>query len=69
MMSTLWTKMLPELERCSTRELRQRYQQLFGESTQANNKPWLIRRIAWRWQAQAEGGLSAAVLQRAQELA
>src|SRR5271166_2050707 len=50
-------------------ELRQRFAELFGEPTRASNKTWLIRRIAWRLQALAEGDLSERARQRAAELA
>lgn len=57
------------LSRMSTGELRQRYAEVFGEATRANNKPWLIRRIAWRLQALAEGDLGERARCRAKELA
>jgi hypothetical protein len=62
-------KELSALRRLSTKELRERYAEVFGEATWANNKVWLIKRIAWRLQAQAEGDLSARARQRAAELA
>jgi hypothetical protein len=65
----LWTQLVPALEKLSTKQLRQRYAELFGESTNANNRIWLLRRIAWRLQAQAEGGLSERAKKRALELA
>jgi hypothetical protein len=34
--------------------LQSRYAELFGESTRAGNKAWLIKRIAWRIQALEE---------------
>ena len=40
-----------------------------AKPTGANNKPWLIERIAWRLQALAEGDLSERARQRAAELA
>jgi Protein of unknown function (DUF2924) len=46
------------LARNSIRELQLRYAEVFGESTSARNKGWLVKRIAWRIQAQAEGDLS-----------
>jgi hypothetical protein len=49
--------------------LRARYAELFGEETRVGNKLWLIRRIAWRLQALAEGDLSQRARQRAAELA
>jgi hypothetical protein len=42
---------------------------VFGEATRAGNKSWLIKRIAWRLQALAEGDLSERARQRAKELA
>jgi hypothetical protein len=62
-------KELAALQRMGTRELRSRYGEVFGEPTQSGNRPWLIKRIAWRLQANAEGGLSERARQRADELA
>lgn len=67
-MDALWTKTLPALARLSTRELRQRYQAIFGELATANNRIWMMRRIAWRLQAKALGGLTERAMCRAQEL-
>ena len=60
---------LRELQRLTTPQLRGRYAEVFGEHTPANNRIWLIKRIAWRLQALAEGGLSERARQRAAELA
>jgi hypothetical protein len=57
------------LQRLSIGQLRQRFAELFGEATQASNRTWLIKRIAWRMQALAEGDLSQRARQRAAELA
>ncbi len=57
------------LQRLSTPELRARYADVFAEETHTRNKGWLIKRIAWRLQALAEGDLSARARQRAAELA
>ena len=57
------------LRRMTAAELRRRFTELFGETTHATNKTWLIRRIAWRLQALAEGDLSERARQRAAELA
>jgi Protein of unknown function (DUF2924) len=46
------------LERLSVGQLRQRFAELFGETTHASNRTWLVKRIAWRLQALAEGDLS-----------
>jgi hypothetical protein len=53
----------------TTRELRDRYIEVFGEQTRSRNKEYLWKRIAYRIQEQAEGGLSERARQRAQELA
>jgi hypothetical protein len=60
---------LAELLRLETPELRQRYEELLGEPTTSHHRLWLVRRIAWRLQALAEGDLSQRARQRAQELA
>jgi len=57
------------LQRLSVAQLRQRFAELFGEATAASNRTWLIKRIAWRMQALAEGDLSERARQRAAELA
>ena len=62
-------KEVAALERMTTGDLRAKYAEVFGEATHANNKPWLLKRIAWRIQAVAEGGLSDRAKQRAAELA
>ncbi len=56
------------LERMTNKELRTRYE-IFGEATAANNKAWLVKRIAWRIQTNAEGGLSERAKARAAALA
>lgn len=60
---------LAELLRLETPELRQRYEELFSEPTTSHHRLWLVRRIAWRLQALAEGDLSQRARERAQELA
>jgi hypothetical protein len=57
------------LQRLSIGQLRQRFAEVFGETTNAGNKIWLIKRIAWRLQALAEGDLSERARRRAEELA
>jgi hypothetical protein len=59
---------LAALEHLTVAGLRVRYEELFGEETRVGNKIWLMRRIAWRLQAQAEGDLSQRARQRAAEL-
>ena len=60
---------LAALERLRVGQLRQRFAELFGEATLASNRAWLVKRIAWRMQALAEGDLSQRARQRAAELA
>jgi hypothetical protein len=60
---------LAELQRLSAAQLRLRYAEIFGESIRTGNKPWLVKRLAWRLQALAEGDLSERARQRAAELA
>ena len=57
------------LQKLTVKELQARYAQAFGEETPGHHKGWLIKRIAWRLQAQAEGDLSERARQRAAELA
>ena len=57
------------LRRLSIAQLRQRFAELFGETTHAGNRTWLTKRILWRMQALAEGDLSQRARQRAAELA
>ena len=50
-------------------ELREKFREVFGEDTNTRNKRWLTKRIAWRIQANALGGLSERAKRRAAELA
>jgi hypothetical protein len=49
-------------------ELRTRFVELFGEPARSPHKEHLVRRIAWRLQAVAEGDLSERARHRAAEL-
>lgn len=60
---------LAALEQLTVGQLQQRYAEVFGETVRSRHKQYLIRRIAWRLQANAEGGLSERALRRAEELA
>jgi hypothetical protein len=57
------------LKGLSLAHLRERYVEIFGERLRTGNKAWIIKRLAWRLQALAEGGLSERARQRATELA
>jgi hypothetical protein len=50
-------KELAALQRMGVAALREKYIEVFGEATATGNRTWLIRRIAWRIQANAEGDL------------
>jgi hypothetical protein len=63
------TREVAALQRLGVKALRERYAEVFGEKTLARNKVWLVKRIAWRLQALAEGDLSERARQRAAELA
>jgi hypothetical protein len=68
-MSSKLTKEIAALRRLTTGQLRDKYAEMFGELTNACNRAWLVKRIAWRLQALAEGDLSERARQRAAELA
>ena len=50
-------------------ELHEKHLEVFGEEPRSRHKVYLIRRIAWRLQALAEGDLSERACRRAAELA
>lgn len=60
---------IAELQSMTAQELRRRYAEVFREEARSSNKLWLIRKIAWRLQANAEGDLTQRALHRAEELA
>jgi hypothetical protein len=57
------------LRMATTGQVCERYAELFGEKDRSRHKVYLIRRIAWRLQALAEGDLSERARRRAEELA
>lgn len=61
-------KEVTALKRLTMNELRARYAELFGDQTRTGNRTWLLRPIAWRMQALADGGRSERARQRAAEL-
>ena len=62
-------KEVAAMQRMTVAELRGKYAEVFGEETRSRHKKHLIRRIAWRLQANEEGGLSERARRRARELA
>src|SRR5512144_1167405 len=57
------------LRQMTVAQLREKYLEVFGEPTRTGNKDFLFKRLAWRIQSIAEGGLSERARQRAAELA
>src|ERR1700676_5196287 len=53
----------------SVGKLREKYLVVFGHESRSNHKQFLVRRIAWRLKANAEGELSERARQRALALA
>src|SRR5947207_15033036 len=68
-MATEIANELAALQRMGVSALRAKYAEAFGEATTTGNRTGLVRRIAWRLQALAEGDLSERAKQRAAELA
>jgi hypothetical protein len=62
-------KEVAAMQRMTVNQLRDKFAEVCGETTNGRNKQWLIKRIAWRMQANLYGSLSAAAIQRARELA
>lgn len=62
-------KEIAVLKHMTVAELRARYAKVFGEGTRSRHKDFLVKRIAWRLQSQAEGDLSERARARAAELA
>jgi hypothetical protein len=56
------------LARLRVSELRAKFAAVCGEATPSHNKVWLVKRLAWRLQALAEGDLSERARKRAAEL-
>lgn len=63
------TKEVASMERLSVSALCERYREVFGEDTKARNKQWLIKRIAWKLQANEEGDISERARKLAMEIA
>lgn len=63
------TEQLAALRSMTVAQLRERYLEVFDEPTRSRNKDWLFKKIAWRIQELAEGGLSEQALASIDELA
>jgi hypothetical protein len=62
-------KEIAAMEHMVVGQLRDRYAEVFGESTNASNKQWMIKRIIWRLQSIVQGDLSQRARARAVEIA
>jgi hypothetical protein len=69
MEETVWIAALEQLQRMTIEQLRVRYQEVFAEECRSRHKQHLVRRIAWRLQALAQGDLSERARRRALEIA
>jgi hypothetical protein len=57
------------LQRMTVGQLREKFEETWGEPTNTRNKQWLVKRIAWKMQANIEGDISQRARRRAAELA
>ena len=57
------------LDRMTTGDLAERYKELHGQPCRTRHRAYLIRKVAWRIQANAEGELTERARGRAAELA
>ncbi len=60
---------IARLRRLAVSELRLEWQRLYGEPTRSRNRDYLWRRLAWRTQELALGGLDPATKKRLDQLA
>ncbi len=59
---------LAELDRMTVGQLAEKFLELYGTPTRARNKPYLRKRLGWRIQELAFGGLPASATKRIEEL-
>jgi len=65
--STALREQIEALRHMTVGQLKEKYLEAFGEVSRSNHKQFLFRRIAWRIQANALGGLSERAKRRALE--
>jgi hypothetical protein len=63
------SQQLASLEGMTVGQLAEKFREVFGFPTRTRNKPYLRKRVAWRIQELAEGGLSPRALAKIEELA
>jgi len=61
-------KQLAALDGMTVGELAAKHLELFGEPTRSHNRGYLVKRLAWRIQELAEGGLTPPTLARVTQL-
>ncbi len=57
------------LEGMNTAQLKNKWREVFGEDSRSHNRQYLMKRLQYRIQEQAQGGISEAARQRILELA
>jgi hypothetical protein len=62
-------KEIAAMEEMPVAQLRNRCAEVVGDTTNARNKQWLLKKIIWRLQSLAEGNLSERARARAMEIA
>ena len=67
--STALREQIEALRHMTVGQLKEKHREVFGEASRSNHKQFLFRRIAWRIQANAYGGLSERARRRALEIA
>jgi hypothetical protein len=68
-MDDLIGRQIQKLSRSTIPVLRIKYREVFGQQAKVAHKQYLVRRIAWQLQAQAEGDLSEPARRRIAEIA
>jgi hypothetical protein len=69
MMTKTVEQQIEELDRLTTSELVDRFAELHNYPSRTRHRAYLIRKIAWRLQANAEGDLTERARRRAEEIA
>jgi hypothetical protein len=69
MNETRMREQIEALRHMTVGQLKDKHSEVFGEETNSNHKQFLFRRIAWRMQANAWGGLPERARRRALEIA
>jgi len=65
---SIWRE-IEQLRDAPLAQIRLKYREVFQEEPRSQHREHLLRRLAWRLQAAAQGGLSEAAHERAQEIA